>query len=66
MSKVFKAKVCASNEYIVGPCLMILIDFVAATSLWASLSNSAVSDLRTFVELRLKQYQSMNGKGRGE
>jgi hypothetical protein len=62
MTKVFEQQVFG-EEFIVGPGMMALLDYIAATSLWASLTSNPVIDMRAFYEIRKKQYETLNGEG---
>ena len=64
MTEVFKRKVVNSDsEFILDSGLFALMDYFAATSLWASLQATPVVEMRAFFELRKKQYESLNGVG---
>ena len=65
MTKVFERKVLASDQFVVDSGLLALVDYMAAISLWASLTATAVSDMRAFYEIRKRQYEALNGAGGG-
>jgi hypothetical protein len=63
MTNVFERKVLASDQFVVDSGLVALVDYMAAISLWASLTANPVADMRAFYEIRKRQYGAMNGAG---